>query len=242
VELSRPGDSFGFELASVRWFLCMGSDIATGLRLLQQGDERWTVVHPQWLRLPREQALAALTADGAAPARLLQHFMADDVLIFANRRALPRAYLVPRVRVVADRAAALTALEGRDLALGAEAIVEGGPGLDGAGAPIGSVQLREHVADRVVLDVQGPAPAFLVLNDAYYPGWTATIDDQPAAILPANVMFRGVHVPAGEHRVVFRYRPTGWRWAQVAVGMSLALAVLVVWWSRRRAAPAVANG
>jgi uncharacterized membrane protein YfhO len=40
-----------------------------------------------------------------------------------------------------------------------------------------------------------------------YPGWVAEIDRRTVPILRANVLFRAVEVPAGSHRVVFRFAP-----------------------------------
>ena len=47
----------------------------------------------------------------------------------------------------------------------------------------------------------------LVLHETYYPGWVAEIDGKPARILRADVLFRGVEVPPGRRKVVFRYAP-----------------------------------
>ena len=47
----------------------------------------------------------------------------------------------------------------------------------------------------------------LALHALYYPGWIAEIDGKPAPVLRADVLFRGVEVPPGHHRVVFRYAP-----------------------------------
>jgi len=48
---------------------------------------------------------------------------------------------------------------------------------------------------------------------SYYPGWIGEIDGSPTTIYRANVTQRAVVVPAGEHRVSFRFRP-----ASVVVG------------------------
>ena len=47
----------------------------------------------------------------------------------------------------------------------------------------------------------------LMVHEVYYPGWVAEIDGQPARILRANVLFRGVEVGEGRHIVVFRFEP-----------------------------------
>ena len=74
------------------------------------------------------------------------------------------------------------------------------------------------------------------MSDVFYPGWTATIDDQPTTLYPANFAFRAVLVPPGEHRVAFTFEPPTWR-----VGLAIsALTVVglivfgVTAWRRRR--------
>ena len=59
----------------------------------------------------------------------------------------------------------------------------------------------------VVLSVATDRPGLLVLHDLYYPGWEATVDGKATPVLRANLLFRGVEVPAGEHRVEFTFRP-----------------------------------
>ena len=75
----------------------------------------------------------------------------------------------------------------------------------------------EHEARTALRDQRG-GPAHLAERPAVgewvalltMPGqlvWVATIDDSPAQIHKANVMFRAVHVPAGKHRVRFEFTP-----------------------------------
>ena len=53
--------------------------------------------------------------------------------------------------------------------------------------------------------------SLLVLTDVHYPGWKATVDGRPADVERVNYLLRGVAVPAGTHRVEFRYEPLSWR-------------------------------
>jgi hypothetical protein len=61
--------------------------------------------------------------------------------------------------------------------------------------------------DRVEIEVDSAQPGVLLLHDTYYPGWIVEVDGQQANLLRANVLFRGVEVGEGRHRVVFRYAP-----------------------------------
>jgi uncharacterized membrane protein YfhO len=64
-----------------------------------------------------------------------------------------------------------------------------------------------------------------VLADLFYPGWIAEENGRRLPVLRANGYFRAVALPAGTHRVVFRYRPLS---VYAGLGVSgLALATLV---------------
>jgi hypothetical protein len=70
---------------------------------------------------------------------------------------------------------------------------------------------RAHIVswrgDRIEIEAESELGGMLALHETYYPGWVAEIDDKQAPILRADVLFRGVEVPAGRHRVVFRFAP-----------------------------------
>lgn len=52
-----------------------------------------------------------------------------------------------------------------------------------------------------------PGGGWLVLNDVWHPWWFATLDGEEAPILRANVMFRAVAIPEGQHEVRFAFQP-----------------------------------
>ncbi len=85
------------------------------------------------------------------------------------------------------------------------------------------VTVQAYRAEQVVLQVATDVPGLLVLADTYYPGWEARVDGTPVPILPTNVLFRGVQVPPGEHRVEFTYRPRTWRLGLGLSGLGWAL-------------------
>lgn len=71
----------------------------------------------------------------------------------------------------------------------------------------GGTRIVSWRADRMEVEVDNKQPGILVVHEAYYPGWVAEIDGLPARILRTNVLFRGVEVREGRHRIVFRFEP-----------------------------------
>jgi len=68
--------------------------------------------------------------------------------------------------------------------------------------------------DCCVVEAELDAPGLLVIADTYCPGWSATLEttgqpgEKPVEILRTNRVQRGVVLPAGQHRVTFRYWPS----------------------------------
>ena len=73
--------------------------------------------------------------------------------------------------------------------------------------PQSKVRIVSYRRNSVTLEVESSAHGVLVLHDIYYPGWEASVDGERRPVLRANLLFRGVEVPAGKHRVEFAFRP-----------------------------------
>ena len=90
--------------------------------------------------------------------------------------------------------------------------------------------ITQDQAERVVAEVTSDATGLLVLTDLYYPGWTVAVDGNRAELLRADGYFRAVAVPAGTHRVVFRFRPVSF-YAGAAVSLAALLLLGGLWLS-----------
>ncbi len=109
-----------------------------------------------------------------------------------------------------------------------------GPALVAAAGPFeGTAAVVAESTTRVSVRAQASAPGYLVLADAYDPGWIATVDGQRAEVRRANVAFRAVAVPAGTHEVEFRYVPSAVRLGLLASGLSWVLMLVVLVAARR---------
>jgi uncharacterized membrane protein YfhO len=71
----------------------------------------------------------------------------------------------------------------------------------------GTARIVRYGNAEVVIEVETPDSAMLVLNDVWHPWWRATVDGAPAEIQKANLLFRAVAVPAGKHTVRFTFHP-----------------------------------
>lgn len=98
----------------------------------------------------------------------------------------------------------------------------------------GRVLAIERGVERARVEAEADAEALLVVNDAFWPGWRATIDGRPAEILAADALVRAVRWPPGRHTLEMWYQPPeiAVGWAVSAAGLVLLLAL----GSRRRRA------
>jgi hypothetical protein len=169
----------------------------------------------------------------AAPESVSQYELvySDEVQIFENKLAMPRTFLVGDVRSVAGMDEAIAVMKAGGIDPRQTAVVEQGPaGSVPAVAPGGgTAAIETYEPQHVAIEVDAKSPSLLVLTDSLYPGWRAMIDGQKAPIYATDLAFRGVFVPAGQHRVEFAYEPMSFRIGLViaAVGLVALLSVLV---------------
>lgn len=203
-----------------------GNQLQRYNEFLGAGEQTYTDWHnflgqAQVVETPQGQAIAFQPVPGFLEAANIRYIVSmaplahpslrevhrGSALVYENTAALPRAYLVPEVRAVAE-GGALAAMQQAGFDPSRIAFVEGAdlPPLP-QGPLTGEAQVVRYAPDEVVVRTRASRPALLVLADNYYPGWEVTVDGQPAEVLRTNHTFRGVAVGAGEHEVRFRFRP-----------------------------------
>lgn len=132
-----------------------------------------------------------------------------------QNQATPRAYLATHVKAV-NSDDVISDEHMPDFDLGREALIDTKdvaglvqPQLlaDTVAASAATTRITAYDDNAVTIAVDTPAPGVVVLHDLAYPGWTVSVDGRPAALLRANILFRGVEVPAGHHTVVFSFHP-----------------------------------
>ncbi|MEN6409725.1 MAG: YfhO family protein, partial [Anaerolineaceae bacterium] len=107
-------------------------------------------------------------------------------------------------------------------------VIEGANPDNSAGSIAGEAQIviESEEPDQIAMTVNSDEAGWLVLSDVNYPGWQVWADGEEKPIHTANSIFRAVQLDAGEHQVVWRYRPGSFRvgaWIS-AVGAVIFLA------------------
>jgi len=171
-----------------------------------------------------------------APAGFVPVNQDDPQLtVYLNQAALPRLQLIYRARLVPDENAVWGALADSTFDPQKEVILAGVPEQP-LGGPEGShLRLTGYSAHQLSVAVTLDSPAYLVVSDVWYPGWQALLDGRRVPLLRANGAFRAVYVPAGSHRLVMRFRPTGWTYGWLLFGIAVLLS-LILFLTWRRAA------
>ena len=164
-----------------------------------------------------EYIVASKRPNGLAADRFPEVYRSATIHVYKNTDALPRAYFAADTIMIGDDAQILQLLTSARFDPARQTILEG-PLPDTihlVAHKYEPVQLVSYAPERVELHVPPSSEGMLVLSDAYYPGWTATIDGAVVPIYRANYALRAVYVPHGSHTVVFSYQPT-WLWWGVA--------------------------
>lgn len=218
-----------FGMEATNYYLPAGSGRLVRTIREANSNGQWVVYFPQ---LYGADHLVFDKSNGAALLRsgafdLVEENVPWGQLLVRARNARPRAF-VAHPRCVTSVAEAVATIQAAGFRSEDEALVE----CDHSDPPnpltpsAGTAQIRGYAPERVEVEVDAADGSLLVLNDAYYEGWTATVDGEPAQIIPANVAVRGVRLTAGTHKVVFAYRQSGLRSGLALAGLTVLMFVI----------------
>jgi len=73
--------------------------------------------------------------------------------------------------------------------------------------------------------VTSPEPADFVLKEQFFPGWSAFLDGRAIPIQLWHGAFQSVHLPPGDHELIFRYQP---RSLKIGAWISALSALLLI--------------
>ncbi len=154
----------------------------------------------------------------------------DGIELSANQ-PLERIRWAPCAQVVDGEEAAWDAMDLRiDQSNPAEVILEENSGPAAGNCDLtgkGSASVISETSQKIVIETQSALPGILVVADTWYPGWQAKIDGVSAPLLRANVLFMGVRLSQGSHRIEISYSPASF---YTGAGISLLGILSVILW------------
>ena len=99
----------------------------------------------------------------------------------------------------------------------------------------GLARLTTYTPEKLTIETAAERPSTLVVAEAWFPGWHASVDGNEVPIFRADALARAVAVPAGSHEVRFWFDvPSIWLGARLSIAAVLML-VLVAFLRRRQA-------
>lgn len=172
-----------------------------------------------------------------------QSELATKIYIYRNRNCLPQAFIVYQAELNKDLHSTLKQLSNKEVNPRTEVILNEtfekvAEMKFKLNARINSVtsqtqwrvNLINFSPNQIEYETYSAETGFLVLSELYYPGWCAYIDRKPTKILRANGIFRAIFLPAGMHKVKFRYLPSSLLWGlfiSSATGLGLVLFIIL---------------
>src|SRR5262249_10234884 len=150
-----------------------------GVRYLLQASRQPA---PGWDKVIEDWHPAAYAIFRGGGRRDLEPFT-----LYKNETVLPRAFVVPRRGPLPEPPRVLQAMKNTDFK--ETVLLEVCPAASGAVTPGGKyrpARVRDYRPNRVVVELDGTSGGFLVLADVWFPGWTCTIDGEPAPLYRAN--------------------------------------------------------
>jgi hypothetical protein len=201
-------------------------------------------------------ARVAIVTDDVPPDALVDESTPAEGMVAGIRpTALPRAWIVHQVEVVPERAKrtdrqlkeftdTLLFPDGEPRDWRQQAVVESDLSLLPVAEPPPpeaeeSCTITEASASQVRIEARLASAGLVVLSDLYYPGWKLVEEisgrEIDVPILRTNRVMRGAALPAGDHQLVYRYRPSSVLWGGAVSGMTtlvLVAAALIAWRQR----------
>lgn len=90
------------------------------------------------------------------------------------------------------------------------------------------VTIKAYEPNELTYEVNSGKGGVVVFSEVYYPGWTATVDGQPAELGRVNYILRALNVKPGKHDVVLTFKPKSVNTTEAIAYVSYIILILVV--------------
>lgn len=153
-----------------------------------------------------------------------------NINVWENSQALPKGFVVHHSEIK-PVAATLPALLASDFKPAETVYLENGRNLSGpAPAAAELPRLVKQTDNRLEFEADLASEGYLVVSQAYYPGWQAKVDGNSATYEKADYTFGAVYLPAGKHTVVLEFSPLSQTLGAIVSGLTWLAALLALLW------------
>jgi hypothetical protein len=155
----------------------------------------------------------------------------DQVFAIPNRQANGNAWFVKNIKTVANADSEIVALYGINTKR--EAVIQQKnkeivPAADSYNAD-GTIVMQSYKPNDLVYETDSKEKGFAVFSEIYYPkGWNAYVDGKLTPHTCVNYVLRGMELPAGKHKVEFKFEPQVYKTGNSVAMIGSILLLLVV--------------
>jgi hypothetical protein len=149
-----------------------------------------------------------------------------------NPYALGNAWFVDKIEIVPNADAEIKALDSIDpktTAVIDERFAADVKGFTPKQDSTATIELESYAPNKLVYKSNSNSEQLAVFSEIYYqPGWVATIDGKEAPHFRVDWTLRGMLIPAGEHTIVYEFKPIGYLTAQYISSYASVLITLLL--------------
>ena len=91
-----------------------------------------------------------------------------------------------------------------------------------------TVDIKSYEPNQLTYEFNSGKGGVVVFSEVYYPGWTATIDGEPAELGRVNYILRALNVKPGKHEVVLSFFPKSVDTTETIAYTAYAILILVL--------------
>jgi len=232
------GDYLSFRISSPKapsWFMIFGSNKKLLFARKVKGKSPQFIIPLKSSRFldfvllnPSGKFSGWLDPEISNPQKTIKYRGGDEIKIYENPEALPRAWLVHQARYFPNKAELKNFMKDHKKFIPSQMVLLFGQKSSEEIFPSQTkaekIQIKSYKRERIELEAELNSPGWLVWASTYFPGWKAKVNGREEQVLKANLAFQGLKLNPGENQVILFFQPMDF-----AVGLWVSLGSLFFW-------------
>jgi hypothetical protein len=160
--------------------------------------------------------------------------------IYENLDAFPRVFFVDSYQLT-EEDQALGVMVNSNIDLANTVLLNKRPSIEPISKTGSRADITKYNLNEIHVDAHVDSACILVLSEVYYPRWKVEINGDAGNLMQANYILRGVSLPPGDHKLLFKYDASLFRKSVMITLTTLAILSIVLLVSGIRGARRKAN-